>query len=1150
MKLNNEQQQFVNSSACNMLVSASAGSGKTTTMIEKLLNLIVTNKTPVHRLLVVTFTDAAAGEMKQKLYFRLQKYMLDNPSEDMEYLTNQMDGINSSDIGTIHSVCKKWITKYFYELGIDPNFKLIEGEEERSLFDEALENVINNYVMQEDEGFFEIFEMFNKKRNDQNFKNVITMIFNFCQEKQDVEQLKKNALKACETNLNKNEVFIYLTNYYKNIFRKKLDSIKDFKLTAQRLGLGGIEEYLGNCYNHINSLISESNIEKFITLLFDNATKGRLFVSKKETIDAQNFLTEIKPVIEEYKKDIKNAQKCYVNSSTQQLLEILNMNKKASIKLWEIVDRVEVEFENLKRNRNVLNFSDLQKQTIKLLQNNDVLEELRKSYDAVFIDEYQDVNQLQESIIGKVAENNSFYMIGDVKQSIYGFRQSNPEIFVNKYNLYKKNNKSNIALDLNENYRSSGKILNFCNYVFDELITSDIVGINYKKNARLYSGNENLKNSENSEVKICVIKKEKAKGEEDDSQSFSTNEAVEAEQVAKEVALAIGKNFYNAKENKICKINYKDIAILTRDNSSLVYEIVKALTKYKIPVNASFYQNIFNTYEVQMLYAFLKCVNNFCDDVAVAVALKSPVVGITDNELGLIKLNSNEKYFYHCVEEYANSGTNEKVKNKIVNFLNILQSLKQQMCINTIYKTMQEFVENYNLENYFYSFPNGEEMLYNCKTFLNILNNSNSEYQLTKCLTYLKHLESKSDFKINRGKGTGSVQVLTMHKSKGLEFPYVILCGLGKQFNKSIFSAEVNITSEFGIGLSARNLTTRTEWDSPIKNANKLKTREKDLTEQIRVLYVALTRAQHYLTLVGSYDFNNLFTLTNTNIFKSNCFFDFIFRCIPTDIRYAIINEKENIEIISEKNLIAKIEIAKPNLENQLPKTEIEFVNENENEVRYLKKAFEFNYKKNQNLIAVKNTVSGLLREEVDYENVIDAPITFGIGEGIVENEGAEFGVLIHTIMSKLNYTETLKDINEIINNVKQEKEFEESLFLKIDSVAILKAVQFVQSLLTQNSKIYKEKQFLLKKNIRELKTNSNIDEDILIQGVLDLLIISDNKAIVIDFKTNKNKTLNQLAAMYGLQLKLYNDAVINSWNVEVCDKYIYSIVQNAFIKL
>ena len=1150
-KLNTEQELFVNALNNNVLVSASAGSGKTTTMIEKLKKLIIVDKVPVENLLVVTFTEAAASDLKQKLYLKLQSEIatLNLSEPELNYFYEQLFQISTADIGTLHSVCRKIVSKYFYEVNVEPNFAILTNEEYLNLFNQALEKTFQTYIENADEQFYVLYESFNDKRSNLKLKNIITTIYNFLSEKSDPNKFIKFCLTEClNSDLNSNVCAIYVLSYFKASIAKFLEELKKYKNTISHEKL---RKYLLDLEAKVFALNNTTSFSEFAGVI--NSFKAPTLYNPKQP-ELTEIFENLKISVDGFKDGvIAKAKKITQLVEDVNFFEITNNLKTYYTKLFEVVGEVEKLFTKLKRDVGKLDFSDLQILALKVLENETIAAELKNNYKYIFVDEYQDINQIQEDILLKLSNSKNLNMIGDVKQSIYAFRQCMPEIFLGKYELYLNKLNEQLIL-LNKNYRCSNDVVNFVNHCFNTLITKNTIGINYKSDAQLVCGSNN---SGAVEIRIINTSEEDGAAEtleqnlEESNGAEVEKEVAEALEVASIISENYGREFYDDATKQTRKLDYKDIAILVRDSKGYAVTLYNTLKSHQIPVSTVIKTNLFNTLEIKPLYSLLRLANNSSLEVDICNVLLSPLVSLSLAELVNIKQLNTADSFYNNLLNYPLSGNNPNLIDKINKYNEILTDFKYRLNYSTIMEAVNHVVIKNDLINHYLSLPNGEEMAENIRQFIMLLGNAGFNFNLKKCLEFLNSLSKKDDFLINVEAGENSVKILTMHKSKGLEYPCVILSGLGKQFNKGVYSADVILTNKLGLGLNLRNIETRKEVETLQKSANKLFELNSELEEQIRLLYVALTRARNYLFLTGTYNLKGFLAKQNKHIFSSTNFLDLIFKSFVGHEKFGFANYKPNFQLKLNGSFVeCKIKNVSSVLKQTTNvKNNVLISTPNFNLVNKLSNNFKKVKPPTSEKLATKNSVTGLMRED-DYVNENELSLQVGFNEDAKNSLSLKIGNAYHKIMQRLTYSETESEIETLISNMilSDEIEIDAKPFVSVSK--IFKAKEAVKKLITPTTLVLKEQQFLLKTPYSEIVETSSNNQQILIQGVVDLILINGTEAVLIDFKTNKTKDVAKLINSYSLQLEVYKRAVQKGLGVKVTSSKLYLFESATFIEI
>ena len=1128
---NKQQQEFIDSSGSNVLVSASAGSGKTSTMITKLVNIISLEKVNVNNLLVVTYTNAAASEIKLKLYDRLSQLIIDTDNvADKNFIKKQLDNLGNAEIGTLHSICKKLIAKYFYDIGESPDFKLLtdKGKESQYLFDMAIKNVFNKHIVAQDEEFFDLYDCYNSKRNDLELKKIILQLYNYKIARTDFSSWVNSFMSGSyETNLDNNASANYILQYYQRRllgFSNRLLAL----LNESNREYAKYSACLESRYQFINEFVSLSSFSQAVKVLF-----GCKFVSKPQkskTLTAQ--VAEFDEKVENFNKDfydvINMAKSDFAGDDIGVIAENLLNAKNNLQKILAILEEVEQEYSVLKHKKNCLDFNDLEDKMIDLLKNEKIKETLMKNYSYVFVDEYQDINEKQEYILSQLVSGDNYYMIGDVKQSIYAFRQSSPKIFISKYKDFLNPNTNDKVINFNENFRSNINILEFANKIFDNLITEGTIGIDYKNDARFVPKNYNVDNL----VEFDIL---------DDNAEIKNKEYLEA--------LLIVKRILKLKTLKMQNGNfydYKDIAIILRKRGSFAKILYDTLCKYQIPVTTTITSDFFTTPEIVLLISILKCVSNYNDDVALVTILKNLFL-IDERDLSNIRQNFDNDSFYSCVSNYDGQKViNEKLKS----FFEFVRLSKNMLVHLSLREYLMWVINKYDILLKEKSFENGLERENNIYEFLELCDNDNYKYNLEKFLEYLEFVSRDSSTQIVGSSGN-AVQICTIHYSKGLEYPAVILGGLGKAFQLNKDSGNIIISNEFGVGIKSINSINRTLNDTIVRSACKISNEQSEMNEEIRLLYVATTRAKENLTLIGSCDLDKYLNHKRKRIYSSKNFFDLIFKCIPDVYDSWFANKQKQFKLFDGESAECIVNIYnQQDIEEDYDENNKKIILNkiDENLVSILRGVFE--RKIDLESYTVKNTVTNIMKEETDYEVINYEPNRLDETDNLVDRDYLKIGTAYHSIMQSLNYNESKENINNTIDKLIADGVIDREVAQFVNVEEIIQAVGVVGPFVLSADMVMKEKQFILQENYNKLVKNTDNNTKVMIQGVIDLIIIRDGKAIVIDFKTNNTRNETALMNQYRLQLQIYALALEKAIGVKVDEKFLYSFKMGKLIKV
>lgn len=909
-KWTKEQEMAIYKKGSNMLVSASAGSGKTAVLVERVVKKVIEEKIDIDKLLVVTFTNASAVELKERLLEAIYKSLDKDPKNT--FLKRQINLLNRAYITTIHSFCLDLIRMNFHILDIDPGFKICDTTESTILKNKAIDKILETKYFDEnlnlnkesenkDIGLYKILELFAGK--DEDLETYLLSIYSYIQSfdypflwlKKQIEKYKIEDLSIDLVNTD------FGLEIYKDAMLKINVLIKrTSKCIDEIYGLEGFEKYntlLDKEMEMLKRCVSSNTWDEFFEKLH-NITFDRAPIYKGENVILKEKLASFRKDI--LKTGIIELQKSiYANSS-----DILKDNKVAYeyIKyLYEFLIKFDAEYKNKKIEANVIDFNDIEHLALNLLvdiddDGNTRLTEVaisnREKFAEVYTDEYQDTSFIQEVILNCVASGNNRFMVGDIKQSIYRFRQAMPEIFRMKYEEFelakeiikKKEEKEdiNVKIILAKNFRSREKILSGINYIFEQIMSKELGDIEYLDTEKLKFGAsyylDNEKNNYNNEINIIDLKKQEEQFEDfenisdDTKASFEileelSNFEIEASYVAKKINEVVN-NFlvFDSKKNVFRKCMYKDIVILVRSIKDKGQILEEKLKENDIPAFSDTTSSLFDGDEVKLIMSFLKILNNPLQDVHMISVMYSIIGKFSLSELVYIRNFDKKSKMYDTIifakEELQKKEIllekEEIILNKINNFLNLVEKFKNY---SVKYSISELLVRIYKETNIYYQFAL-DNLGKSKKANLDLLIEMSIQYEtytassLSKYINYIDNLGNKVDSSISTAKMLGEnedvVRIMTIHKSKGLEFPVVILCDTSKKYNLRDNYLPIISHHNLGIGINIVNEELNVTYPSVIKQAIKSATKKETVSEELRMLYVALTRAKEKLIIFGS----------------------------------------------------------------------------------------------------------------------------------------------------------------------------------------------------------------------------------------------------------------------------------------------------------
>ena len=1237
-KWTNEQLQAIETRRCNLLVAAAAGSGKTAVLVERIIRIITDDENPVDidRLLVVTFTSAAAAEMRERIAGAISKALENNPNS--KNLQRQLTLLSRANITTMHSFCLDVIKNYFYTIDLDPSFRIGDETEATLMKNEIIEELFEEYYESDNEEFKNLIEAYSGSKDDEKLKEMILSLYRFSMsgpwpeqwliEKAEdfnistIEELDKSPwVKVLKDSL-KVELIGFL-----NMYKKAIDIINDTDGLAPYLDAFNSDYgYLERAYESLNEDLNS------IYIALNSISFIKLKTVKKNQVSDENAQNSVKSIRDSVKKKIKALIESTFEFTPQEALDGIIGVYPFMKTLASVTLEFSKRFNEKKREKNILDFNDLEHLCLKILidrdENNNIIpskvaEHFMEFFDEVLVDEYQDSNNVQETIIDLVSrrrfEESNVFMVGDVKQSIYRFRQAKPELFLDKYNRYSlKEGSNDRKIQLYKNFRSRQEVIEGVNYIFKMVMSQTVGELEYTDEEALNLGASfESANDEESIVggdielhildKSGIIKEKDEESFDEDNEEGSKEEeedidgiTLEAKIVAKRIKelfeVKDGKRFkvFDKDTKEYREVKYKDIVILLRATKNWAEIFLDELGSEGIPVYADTGSGYFESIEIRTIMSLLKVIDNPLQDVPMIATLRSPIVGFTAEELSDLRLLNKDLYFYEVIKEVSEGihEVNEELKFKCNKFIDDLSKWRER----AIYTPIDEFIWYLYMDTAFYGYvgamPNGKLRQANLK----ILFQRAKQYESTSFkglfnfINFINKLR-KSSGDMGSAKVLGEnedvVRIMSIHKSKGLEFPVVFTSGMGKQFNLMDLSNSILYHEELGFGPNYVNLDTRNSYSTLAKEAIKKRIRLETLSEEMRILYVAFTRAKEKLIITGAT--SNLEKAINSwvssasldenivlpsEVLKGKSYLDWIamamckhtcgekLRGVTGASRELITSDFStwNIKfwtkdlLIVDKNLepVDKVE------DESLFITSKNIVVDKE-----IQRRLDYKYKFIEGAMLPSNiSVSDLKKKEFTYgDETHDTVEVFKEKEilkpkFLKEEKGlsaAERGTVIHYVMQRLNY-DRVNTINEIKAQV-EEMVLDNSLTEKEASVVWYKKIYnfFKSDLGKRLLNSYKEGRMVSRElpfftelsSVEydpELDKDVYVDEKIRLQGIIDCFFEEEDGIVLLDYKTDyvEEGSEDEIIERYRAQLKYYKDALEKITEKKVKESYIY----------
>lgn len=1233
-KWTKEQLKAIDTRRCNLLVAAAAGSGKTAVLVERIIKIVTDEKNPVDidKLLVVTFTSAAAAEMRERIAAAITKALERNPSS--KSLQRQLTLLSRANITTMHSFCLDVIKNNFHTIDLDPAFRIGDETEGTLLKNEILDEMFEDYYEKDDMEFFNLVEAYSGSKDDEKLKEIVLGLYRFSMsgpwpEKWLTEKAEDFNISSLEeldktvwVEVLKNDINMEVDSFI-NLYYKAIEMINDTE---------GIEEYLDTFNDELSRIIAlKESLDLGLLEIYDKLLKisfGRLKSIRKNKVsdvDAQNL---VKSIRDEVKKKVCKLQDDIFMLSPAEMLEGINLTYPFMRKLSEVTLEFSKRFSERKKEKNMLDFNDLEHLCLKILIDKSedgeivpskVSENFRELFDEVLVDEYQDSNNVQEAIINLVSRKNTdnpnVFMVGDVKQSIYRFRQAKPELFLEKYNTYSRNDEgNNKVIQLYKNFRSREEVINAVNYIFKEVMSLNVGELEYTEDEALNLG-ANFKelNEEGAykggEVELHVLDKNITSENEDEDEEDIDSINLEARVVARRINELMSQSskekfrVLDKETGEYRPLKYKDIVILLRATKNWSEIFLDELGLSGIPVYADTGSGYFESIEIRTIMSLLKIIDNPLQDVPMIAVLKAPFARFNAEELADIRMIDKSKYFYENILEIVNEDieVSDELKKKCSIFIENLNKWRDK----SVYTPIDEFIWYLYMDTSYYGYvgamPNGvlrqanlkilfqrakqyEETsfkgLFNFINFINKLRRSSGDMGSAKIL----------------GENEDVVRIMSIHKSKGLEFPVVFLAGAGKQFNLMDLNNRILHHDDLGFGPDYIDLEKRISYSTLPKEAIKKKIKLETLSEEMRILYVAFTRAKEKLIITGSTrDIDKTVEkwvqaasvekskISPAEVLKGKSYLDWIGMALcqhkdgePLRERIGVssgiarddlstwkVNLWDSNNLFVEKNLEAVDEIS---VDEEL------FINSRAETVdKEIARRLGYEYKYLDST-TIKSNISVSDLKKAGYE-----PSNEYKGESLFKEKpvlkprflqekkglsGAERGTAMHFVMQKIDY-----DRVDSLENIKVQLEemLQNELLTKDEFKAInpYKIYNFFKSDLGKNIlKVYNEGGILYRElpfftrisasKVKEDISKESYNEEVRLQGVIDLFFELDGEIILVDYKTDyvEDNIEEEMNRRYKIQLDYYSDAIKKITGKVVNKRYLYLFYIDKAIEL
>lgn len=1157
VKWTKEQEKVINLRNRSLLVSAAAGSGKTAVLVQRIISMVTDETDPldIDRLLVVTFTNAAAAEMRERVGAAIENALEQDPYN--QHLQRQLTLVHNAQITTIDSFCIRILRDHFHKIDLEPGFRIADEGELKLLREDVCEAVLEDFYQKADPEFLRFADSYSGAKNDLQIKEMILKLYNYAESypwpKEWLETCVQQYEAANEAELEeKSWIRDFLS--YLNVRVEDLITAQEklLELTQEPDGPYMYEASIADDLRQLENLRKCEHFSQWQAAIsaidFKNIGRSGKYegsVAKKDAV--MSGRKRMKDQIDKWKKTI-------FATMLEVQLERLTQTSKMVRMLVTLTQAFSDRFQEEKQKKNMLDFSDVEHNALRVLVDSETKEltetalEYQQQYREVMIDEYQDSNYVQETLLTAVSGvkngNENLFMVGDVKQSIYRFRLARPELFMDKYHRFSTEESSQQRIDLHRNFRSRREVVEAVNDIFYPLMEKDLGNVAYDAEAALYAGAvyPDYENADCCKPELLLVPSQESG----------------MERREQEAAAVAGRIRELVETQEIPGIMYKDIVLLLRSMSGWAETYQKVFEQEGIPLIVASKTGYFSATEVQTVLSLLRVLDNPYQDIPLAAVMKSYFGKFSSEELAQIRSEYPGMPFYQCVEQML------PVSEKIIAFQEMLQKFRQRIPYTPIHRLLQEILDETGYRNYVAALPAGEQRRAN----LDMLMEKAVAYEQTSyhgLFHFIRYIDRLMKYDVDYGEAEivseqeNAVRLMSIHKSKGLEFPVVFVCGMGKQFNEQDLNSNMIFHPEFGIGLKWFDCEKRTKANTLIHQIFAMEAKKENLGEELRVLYVALTRAKEKLILAGTCKlpeegqysgFSREEKVPFSTRYDAKSYWDWVIPVLGMenpDYRYVIWDEARMQQ--EEQRKLQDTALEHRTLLEALQ-------NVSETELAQLKETFSWEYAwKEEGAHKQKVSVSELKHRAMEersesaeqtlntaqplFPDEIATPYVPRFVQEVKENAGALYGTMVHRFLECLDFAglPDFADEKQGLYFVKQQIDALRALgrmqeadakrlnwkqllgFLQSDTAKRMRAA-------AEQGALEREKPFVMSVPANLVWEDSRPEEDVLIQGIIDVFWEEADGIVLLDYKTDHVDNAQELVRRYKKQLELYADAL------------------------
>ncbi len=1179
-----EQKEAIELHDRDILVSAAAGSGKTAVLVARIMGMITREENPVDidHLLIVTFTRAAAAEMKERINAALEQELEKDPGN--HHLQQQLSFVHNAQISTIDGFCSYVIRNYYHLIDLDPGFRMADEGELRLLKREVVREVLEEAYCKKDEKFLSFVESYSPGRSDASLEDIILTLYETSQSHPWPEEWLRSLAEVYRiSSAAEFEKSAWLKLLWEDVYAKLAEccSIVTDNLAVAD-GVGGPRQYreaLLEDQEELQGLMRCHSYQEMYTQL-DALSWKRLSGKKEDDVDPEKkaYVQEQRQTVKDIVKKIQND---YFSMPLHVVFETHSRCADLMEAMIELVRMFSEMFSDRKKKKNLLDFSDLEHLALTILTERkngksfrtQAAKELAERFEEIFIDEYQDSNYVQEALLTSVSRHedgkNNIFMVGDVKQSIYRFRLANPKLFMEKYQTFREEGDAHHRIDLDRNFRSRGEVIDFANLLFARTMRESFGGVSYDDKSALVQGAAYPK-AAGCEPELYLIDSEDETIREEGVRGLDRE--LEARMIGKRI-LQLTEEGKITEGDGFRKIRFSDCVILLRSMGDYGDVISRVLGSMGIPSCVTTRTGYFSAPEVVLMLNVLKICDNPRQDIPLTAVLHSVLFGLTAEDLSKVRISFGEGDMYESCRSYAKRGEDISLRKKLRDFFAVLTELREMTAYTTIHQLILTIYSRTGYEKKAAAMPAGEQRAANLRMLLEkAIAFEKTSYR--GLFHFVRYIEQLQKYEVDHGEANinseqdNTVRIMTIHKSKGLEFPVVFLAGLGKKFNLSDLAAPVIIHPEWGAAIHYIDPDQRQKIPTLYRKTLGSLLRRENLSEELRVLYVAVTRAKEKLILSGTmaepekkleeyqkYDRVNGKNLPEYRMENGRCFLDWI---LP-----ALAGSKYKPKVVTPAELTedhVKREVKQLVLREKMQK--LPSLEDCDAEVlSLLDERFSFRYPSEKQIpIPVKMTVSELKMQHYEqdeeppaeklYEEMQITPfVPAFMQEKKSEVTGAERGTAYHRMFEILDYSQTIENKEQadiFLDQMLQREMISEKMRECILSEDL---VRFCNSPIGTRMKnadgkgaLFREQPFTMSIPASEKDSAYSDKDEILVQGIIDAFFYDEGEIVLVDYKTDHVRTAAELVQRYITQLNYYARALEHAAGKRVKEKIIYSV--------